>query len=166
MRLGAPHKQRLPLPRELSNALRLTEGEITKFRYNLRLSFRHAYGVPPSSQRKAWFCKHFNLISPVGTALAAVRQYDLYIISCGQGRALSLRYDMKYNLIVSVNSQYSLSAGASPALRYTIYSSSCAVRFYYTNFTSSLFTITSYLACKGAATAVSAHKKRLATARR
>ena len=32
----------------------------------------------------------------------------------GQGQALSLRYDMKYNLIVSVNLQYSFSAGASP----------------------------------------------------
>ena len=36
--------------------------------------------------------------------------------------------------------------GQALSLRYTIYFSSCAVRFYYTTFTSSLFTFHSYLA--------------------
>ena len=52
-------------------------------------------------------------IQLVGTALAAVRQYNLYVIFCGQGRALSLRYDIKYNLILSLKFQYSFSVRVS-----------------------------------------------------
>jgi len=52
-KLKITHKYRLPLTRELSFFFRkMTEGEITKIRYNLPLSFRHACGAPPSSSEE------------------------------------------------------------------------------------------------------------------
>ena len=85
MRLGAPHK-------------------IDRYANRCSLYPPQAAVAYVARQRKAWFCKHFNLIfifggskpppyridtTPVGTALAAVRQYDLYVIFYGQGSPLS-----------------------------------------------------------------------------
>ena len=69
-RLGAPHK-------------------IDRYANRCSLYPPQAAVAYVARQRKAWFCGCFNLIEPVGTALAAVRSgiYNKF----GQGQALSLR---------------------------------------------------------------------------
>ena len=60
----------------------------------------------------------------------------------GQGQALSQRYDMKYNLIVSVNLQHSFSAGASPRpKRFIIIFHNFLTVFYIIPFSHGLFKV-------------------------
>ena len=124
---GAPShicKHRLPRQRELLSEAKLRE-RYQKFvvYYFLSLSHFSAKNEGSLVRGSLYLCTNYNLYrnrrdSPCGCP-------HLIYNKLGQGRALSLRHDMKYNLIVAVNLQYSFRREQAPALPMIINAKHC-----------------------------------------